>query len=91
MTEFGAISNNLKNFEQIDSPDVLVQMIRTSREKSDLNVTKLSRDEIFNLDVFTEKDKDSRIALIRSEKGKAFSTSSIIVLKKSVNNGYLLK
>ena len=89
--EFGAISNNLKNFEQIASPDVLVQMIRTSREKSDLNVTKISRDEIFNLDVFTEKDKDSRIALIRSEKGKAFSTSSIIVLKKSVNNGYLLK
>ena len=89
--EFGAISNQLKKFERIASPDILVRLIKTSRQQTELNVTQLSRDEIYNLDVFTEKDKDKRVALIRSEKGKAFSTASIIVMKKSLNNGYLLK
>ena len=46
-------------------------------------VYKLERKEIFNLDIFTEKDLKKRVALIRTPKDnpKAFSTASVIVMQ----------
>ena len=47
-------SNKLKKYQKISSPNALVEFIRTA-ENENLNVVKLERNEIFNLDVFTEK------------------------------------
>ena len=85
--EFGIISNKLKRYQKISSPNVLVDFIRTAEDEN-LNVVKLERNEIFNLDVFTEKDLEKRVALIRKEKNKAFSTASIIVMRWNAPNGY---
>ena len=66
--------------------------MREARKKP-FKVYNLERNEIFNLDVFTEKDLEKRVALIRTIKDdpKAFSTASIIVMKANRENGYELK
>ena len=89
---FATISNKLKKIETIPSQAQLMNHMREARNKP-YKVYNLERNEIFNLDVFTEKDKDKRVALIRTIKDipKAFSTASIIVIAANTKNGYKLK
>ena len=79
---FGVIANNIKTIQTIPSPDQLMKHIIEARSPA-YKVYKLERNEIFNLDIFTEKDLKKRVALIRTPKDnpKAFSTASIIVMQ----------
>ena len=89
---FGTIANKLKKIDTIPSPAQLMKHMREARKKP-FKVYNLERNEIFNLDVFTEKDLAKRVALIRTIKDdpKAFSTASIIVIRANRENGYELK
>ena len=87
--QFGIISNRLKRYQKISSPDTLVDFIRRVEGEEPV-VVKMERKDIFNVDVFTETDLDKRVAKIRRE-DKVFSQASIIVMKWNVPNGYLLK
>ena len=79
---FGVISNHLKNIQTIPSPELLIKHIIAARSPV-YKVYKLERNEIFNLDIFTEKDLKKRVALIRMPKDnpKGFSTASVIVMQ----------
>ena len=48
--KFGHIANSLKNLQTIGSPDRLMMYIRQSQTPN-LNVVKLRREEIFNVNV----------------------------------------
>ena len=89
---FGTIANKLKKISSIPSPAQLVKHIREARNKP-FKVYNLERNEIFNLDIFTEKNLEKRVALIRTIKDdpKAFSSASIIVIAANEKNGYRLK
>ena len=89
---FGTIANKLKKIDTIPSQAQLMKHMREARSKP-FKVYNLERNEIFNLDVFTEKDLEKRVALIRTIKDnpKAFSTASIIVIGANTKNGYKLK
>ena len=62
---------------------MLCKFIKEARKPA-FKVSKLERKDIFNVDIFTETDLEKRVALIRtsSENPKAFSTSSVIVLRE---------
>ena len=51
----------------------------------------MAREDIFDLDVFTEESLDKRVAKIRREEGGAFSKAALIVMRARYPNGYLLK
>ena len=86
---FGVITKKLNKQQTIPSPESLKQHMTTARNK-EYKVYNLERDEIFDLDVLTEKDTDKRVALIRtSDEPKAFSTASIIVMQYSKKMGIL--
>ena len=53
-------------------------------------MSKLKRSEIYNIDVLVEKGP-GRVAYIRPTVDKVFQTASIIVMKKSYPDGYILK
>ena len=88
---FGIIANSLKK-SQVPSPDVLCKFIKEARKPA-FKVSKLERNDIFNVDIFTETDCKKRVAKIRTstENPKAFSSSSVIVLRERYPNGYILK
>ena len=90
---FGVITRNLNKESIIASPASLKELMVTARKKEEYKVYDLKRDEIVDLDVLTEKELDKRVALIRTSNDdpKAFSTSSVIVMKISKKNGYILK
>ena len=89
--KFGNISKKLAKSQTIASPASLIALIKgRSSGREAFNVTEMQREDIFNLDVFTETSTDQRVVKIRSQ-DKAFSNASLIVLKAGVPNGYLLK
>ena len=53
-------------------------------------MSKLTRPEIYNIDVLVQKG-DKRVALIRKTQEKAFQTASCIVMRKRFPDGYILK
>ena len=71
---------------------MLCKFIKEARKPA-FKVSKLERKDIFNVDIFTETDLEKRVALIltSSENPKAFSSSSVIVLRERYPNGYILK
>ena len=89
---FVTIAYKLKKIETIPSQAQLMKHMREAKSKP-YKVYNLERNEIFYLDVFTEKDLEKRVALIRTIKDnpKAFSTASIIVIAANTKNGYKLK
>ena len=72
----------------IGGPEDLIMHINKS-QKNKGNVFKLKREEIVNIDVLTTKGAD-RVCLIRAVE-KTFQQASIIVLRQSYLDGYILK
>ena len=85
---FGNISRELKKHSMIGSPENLVDFIKAS-QKNKGNVFKMKREEFVDVDVLTKKKKD-RVCLIRSV-GNTFQTSSVIVMRQTYTDGYILK
>ena len=90
---FGIISNKLKKYQEIASPDRLVDLIKNARndKKGQFQVKKLERSDFLNIDVLNSTAKEQRVAYIRPTKGKIFQTASVIVMKASCPEGYILK
>ena len=91
---FGAISKKLAMYQEIASPDRLVELIRNARTdkgKGKFQVKKLERSDFLNIDVLNSTEKEHRVAYIRPTKGKIFQTASVIVMKASCREGYILK
>ena len=87
---FGVITRNLNKESIIASPESLKELMATARKK-EYKVYDLKRDEIVDLDDFTAKVLDKKVALIRTSNydPKVFSTSSVIVMKISKKIGVL--
>ena len=60
-------------------------------KKGGFKVEKLERKEILNVNVLTSKNKENRVALIRNTKGRVVQKASVIVVKASWPNGYIIK
>ena len=90
--QFGIISNNLKNYQEIGSPDRLMNLIKNARNgpKGNFKVHKLERSEILNIDVLNTTEKEKRVLYVRPTKGRIFQTASVIVMKASCPDGYIL-
>ena len=86
---FGNIANKLKKHKTIASPDSLCELIRAGKKRKH-KVTKMGRNDIYNIDRLVEKGP-GRVAYIRPTHDKIFQTASIIVMKKSYPDGYILK
>ena len=52
---------------------------------------KFERSDFLNIDVLDSTEKEHRVAYIRPTKGKKFQTASVIVMKASCREGYILK
>ena len=78
--QFGIISNKLKKYQEIASPDRLMDLIKNARNgpKGNFKVHKLERSEILNIDVLNTTEKEERVAYIRPTKGKIYQTASVI-------------
>ena len=71
----------------------LVQMVYVhlkNAENPPLNVQRLTRKDILNINVLTRRNLETRLALIRTP-GKAFQKASVIVMRANYPNGYILK
>ena len=88
--KFGNVSKNLQNIHFIGSPDKLVSFISNSI-KNGLQVEKLDRKDIYKISVLTTKNKEDRVALIRKTEGKKFQKASVIVVRASYPDGYIIK
>ena len=59
--KFGNISKRLKKSYTISSPSALISLIRAPSSSEVFNVTEMQREDIFNVDVFTETSMDQRV------------------------------
>ena len=62
--QFGIISNKLKKYQEIASPDRLMDLIKNARNgpKGNFKVHKLERSEIQNIDVLNTTEREQRVA-----------------------------
>ena len=59
--------------------------------KGQFKVYKLKRSEILNIDVLNTIEKEKRGLYVTPTKGRIFQTASVIVMKASCPDGYILK
>ena len=87
--KFGSVSRHLKRIDSISTPDALIHHLKHA-EQDPLNVQRLEKKEIYNINVLTRKGVEKRCALIRRH-GNSFQKASVIVMRKAWPNGYILK
>ena len=87
--KFGSVARHFKRLDEISSPSALIHHL-THAERDPLNVQRLKREEIYNINVLTTKDVQKRNVLVRTH-GNSFQKASVIVMRPAWPNGYILK
>ena len=87
--KFGSVARHLKRIDEIASPTALIHRL-VHAEKEPLNVQRLEKKEIYNINVLANKKVQKRVVLVRKH-GNSFQKASVIVMRKAWPNGYILK
>ena len=87
--KFGSVARHLKRIDEISSPTALIHRLKHA-EIEPLNIQRLEKKHIYNINVLTRKSVRKRVALVRAH-GNSFQKASVIVMRKAWPDGYILK